>query len=66
MVWGDDLPSFDNDIKIGDFANPIIKDLYDFFINRLDDFFATREIYNIKLEDSETYYIGRAGLLTHS
>lgn len=66
MVWGDDLPSFDNDIEIGDFANPLIKDFYDFFINRLDDFFATREIYNIKLEDSETYYIGRTGLLTHS
>ncbi|MFO1390728.1 MAG: hypothetical protein U1E94_00665 [Agitococcus sp.] len=66
MVWRDDLLSFDNDIEIGDLANPIIKDFYDFFINRLDDFFATREIYNIKLEDSETYYIGRAGLLTHS
>ena len=66
VIWRGDMASLGSDIEIGDISNPIIQEFYEFFVNRLDDFFATRQIYNFEIADFHTYFIGKAGILTQS
>ncbi len=63
IIWGADMPSFGADIEVGDISNPIIQEFYEFFVNRLDDFFATRQVYNFEVGEFHTYFVGKSGIL---